>query len=95
MSAFDRIREGLEEAIEHTEGKRTDVVIHRPDVPDVKRIRQKTGMTQEQFAARCHISINTLRHWERGDREPHGPAMALLRLVERNPRFVMDTLSHP
>ncbi|MDP1535173.1 MAG: helix-turn-helix domain-containing protein [Rubrivivax sp.] len=29
-------------------------------------------MTQEQFAARFGFSVATLRHWERGDRSPHG-----------------------
>lgn len=93
MKAFDRIREGLEQAIAHAAGEPLDVVVHRPQAPDVKSIRQKTGMSQEQFASRCHISVNTLRHWERGDRQPHGPAMALLHLVERNPQFVMETLA--
>ena len=92
--AFDRIREGLEQAIAHAAGEPVDAVIYRPRQPDVKGIRQKTGMTQEQFAERCHISVNTLRHWERGDRQPHGPAMALLQLVEHNPRLVMETLAN-
>lgn len=93
MKAFDRIREGLEQAIAHAAGEPVDAVMYHPVKPDVKSIRQKTGLTQEQFAARCHISVNTLRHWERGDRQPHGPATALLQLVERNPRFVMETLA--
>lgn len=91
--AFNRIREGLEQAIEHARGNAVDVIVHRPRIPDVKSIRRQTGMTQEQFASRCHISVNTLRHWERGDRQPHGPALALLHLVERNPQLVMETLA--
>ncbi len=94
MKAFDRIREGLEQAIAHAAGEPVEAMIHRPPQPNVKDIRQKIGMTQEQFAAKCHISVNTLRHWERGDRQPHGPAMALLQLVERNPRLVMETLAN-
>ncbi len=91
--AFNRIRAGLEQAIEHVKGNAVDVMVHRPRIPDVKSIRRQTGMTQEQFASRCHISVNTLRHWERGDRQPHGPALALLHLVERNPQLVMETLA--
>jgi putative transcriptional regulator len=93
MKAFDRIRDGLEQAIAHAAGDPVDVVMHRSRVPDVKSIRYKTGLNQEQFASRCHISVNTLRHWERGDRQPHGPAMVLLHLVERNPEFVMEMLA--
>ncbi len=95
MKAFDRIREGLEQAIAHAGGETVDAVIFSPRQPDVRDIRRKTGLTQEQFAARCHISVNTLRHWERGDRQPHGPAKALLQLVERNPQMVMDALAAP
>jgi putative transcriptional regulator len=95
MKAFDRIREGLEQAIAHAGGEAVDAVLYAPRQPDVRDIRRKTGLTQEQFAARCHISVNTLRHWERGDRQPHGPAKALLQLVERNPQMVMDALAGP
>jgi putative transcriptional regulator len=91
--AFQRIREGLEQAIAHAAGEPVDVVLHRPGIPDVKAIRRQTGLTQEQFAARCRISVGTLRHWERGDRQPHGPALALLRLVERHPGLAMETLA--
>jgi len=31
-------------------------------------------LTQEQFAACFGFSAATLRHWERGDRSPHGSA---------------------
>jgi putative transcriptional regulator len=59
----------------------------------VKDLRHKVGMTQEQFAASFGFSTATLRHWERGDRSPHGPALALLNVIEHNPRAVMDALA--
>ncbi len=49
-------------------------------------------MTQEQFAARFGFSVATLRHWERGDRKPHGPALVLLTLIDREPGAVMRVL---
>ncbi|QKE40706.1 MAG: helix-turn-helix domain-containing protein [Ferrovum myxofaciens] len=92
-TAFDKIRIGLEQAIGHASGKDVSgVVLHRIAVPDVKAIRQMTGLTQMEFAARCRISLYTLRHWERGDRKPHGPAVALLNLVAQDPVFVMSSL---
>jgi transcriptional regulator with XRE-family HTH domain len=60
---------------------------------DVKALRAKVGMTQEQFAARFGFSTATLRHWERGDRTPHGPALVLLNVIERNPAAVIEALS--
>ena len=53
----------------------------------------KVGMTQEQFAARFGFSTATLRHWERGDRTPHGPALVLLNVIERNPQAVIEALA--
>ncbi|MGE8548421.1 helix-turn-helix domain-containing protein [Alcaligenes sp. Marseille-Q7550] len=90
--AFESIKQGLQEAIRHAEGKEGGVRIHHPRQVDVKALRAKLGMTQEQFAARFGFSTATLRHWERGDRTPRGPALVLLNVIEHNPQAVMDAL---
>lgn len=54
---------------------------------------EKTGLTQEQFAATFGISLGTLRHWERGDRRPHGPALVLLNAVAKEPGTVLRILT--
>ena len=92
-SPFQQIKEGLEEAIRHAEGKASGTIIHRPRPIDVKALRSSIGMTQEQFAARFGFSTATLRHWERGDRSPHGPALVLLNVIEHNPRAVIEALA--
>jgi len=33
------------------------------------------------------------RHWERGDRTPHGPALVLLNVIQHNPQAVIAALS--
>jgi len=50
-------------------------------------------MTQEQFAACFGFSAATLRHWERGDRSPHGSALVLLNVIEHNPEAVIAALA--
>ena len=90
MSAFDEIREGLQEAVAHARGETGDVTLHRPDV---RAIRKLTGLSQVEFARRCRISVSTLRHWEQGDRVPQGPARSLLELVRRDPGAVLDGLA--
>jgi putative transcriptional regulator len=90
---FESIKAGLEEAVAHAEGKASDVRIHPPGPVDVKIIRRKTGLTQRQFAAVFHISLGTLRHWERGDRRPRGPALVLLNAVDREPETICRILS--
>lgn len=59
----------------------------------MQALRARIGLTQEQFAAKFGISLGTLRHWERGDRKPHGPALVLLRVIERNERAVLRALA--
>lgn len=60
----------------------------------MKLIRQKVGMTQQEFADAFGISVSTLRHWERGDRRPRGPALVLLNVVDKNPKAVLRALGH-
>jgi putative transcriptional regulator len=66
--------------------------VHVPQRIDVRAIRAKLGMTQQEFAASFGFSINTLRHWEQGKRQPEGPTRAYLRVIERAPRAVQKAL---
>ncbi len=50
-------------------------------------------MTQTEFADAFGISVSTLRHWERGDRNPAGPALVLLNVMEKEPKAVLRALS--
>jgi putative transcriptional regulator len=90
---FERIKVGLEDAIAHAKGKAVPAKVHRFDPPDVKAIRAQVGMSQTEFAASFGISLGTLRHWERGDRQPHGPARVLLTVLARQPKAVLKALA--
>lgn len=90
---FASIKRGLGEAIEFAEGKPSKAVVHDLDAVDIKHIRSRVGMTQEQFATTFGISVSTLRHWERGDRSPAGPALVLLNVMEKEPNAVLRALS--
>lgn len=50
-------------------------------------------MTPEQFAVRFGFSVATLRHWERGDRTPAGPALVLLNVIAEDHKAVMRALA--
>jgi putative transcriptional regulator len=91
--AFKSIAQGLNEAIALTEGKPVAAKVHRPEEIDVAGLRHGLGLTQNEFAAKFCISLGTLRHWERGDRKPHGPALALLHVVAREPQAVLRALA--
>jgi putative transcriptional regulator len=90
----DSIRRGLNEALAYAEGK-ADANAYRVHVPeriDVKAIRTKLDMTQEEFAGRFGFSVNTLRHWEQGSRQPEGPTRAYLLVIDRAPKAVQKAL---
>jgi putative transcriptional regulator len=91
--AFTEISEGLKDAINHAQGKKCGVSEHKPEILDVKKIRQQTGLTQQSFCAAFGISIGTLRHWEQGLRTPRGAARVLLKVVEQNPKAVMKAIN--
>ncbi|MEQ1808247.1 MAG: helix-turn-helix domain-containing protein [Burkholderiaceae bacterium] len=91
--AFDSIRQGMAEAISHAAGEQAGVKVWRPAAVDVAAVRSRLGFTQAQFAARFGVSVATLRHWERGDRNPQGPALVLLNLIDRDPAGVLRALS--
>ncbi len=75
MSEFYKsIKQGLGEAIAFSKEKCPQAVVHEFSPVDVKNIRSNMGMSQTEFASAFGISVSTLRHWERGDRVPHGPA---------------------
>nr|VFJ69453.1 MAG: transcriptional regulator, XRE family [Candidatus Kentron sp. FW] len=89
---FNSIKQGLEEAIGYSEGKCPEAVVHEFSSIDVKNVRTEMNMTQKEFASAFGISVSTLRHWERGDRAPQGPALVLLNVVQKEPQAVLRAL---
>lgn len=60
------------------------------NVPDVTRIREKTGLSQARFAELLGVSVRTLQDWEQGRRAPSGAARTLLLVADRNPCALLD-----
>jgi putative transcriptional regulator len=91
--AFASIKRGLKQAIRHHKGKRVaGLKRHVPPRVDVKAVRERTGLTQEQFAANFAIGLGALRHWERGDRKPRGAALVLLNVIASDPQAVLRSV---
>jgi len=61
-------------------------------VPHTKTLRRALGLTQEEFAARYHIPLGTLRDWEQGRCEPDQPAHAYLTVIAHDPEGVQGAL---
>lgn len=90
-----RLAEALEEIVESLEtGHDTmEARTYRREVVDVKALRQRHGMTQQEFADAFGIAIGTLRNWEQGRRSPEGPAHVLLQVIEKRPSVAASVLN--
>ena len=51
--------------------------------------RQKTGLSQSQFAALLGVSVRTLQGWEQGRKQPSGAARTLLAIASSNPKALL------
>ena len=50
---------------------------------DIRRVRKEANVSQAVFAAVLNVGKATVAAWEQGGKEPSGPALKLLDLVER------------
>lgn len=94
MKTNTELIQSLNEVTAYLEGKKTGVrvTVVVPDEVDVLVIRQKFGMTQDEFAERYGFPVGTVRNWEQKRRKPEGAARILLRLIESYPSEVEKIL---
>lgn len=78
------ILQGLQEAVEIKKGN-LEGKVTRYELADVKAIRSKLHVTQKELAAAFDISVETVRSWEQGKRNPTGLVSKLLILVDQDP----------
>jgi putative transcriptional regulator len=63
--------------------------------PVVRDLRRRARLTQQEFAARLGVPVETIRNWEQGKRMPRGPARALLAVIAHAPETVFAALARP
>ena len=89
---FSDLLKSIDEAKAIAAGKRKPGRVIQFDPLEVKTIRKRLHVSQTQFARLIGISAATLRNWEQGLRSPVGPARALLKVAERNPKAILQAL---
>lgn len=90
--AFDRIAEGLDEALAIARGEAEPARLCIPAEIDVKAIRAKLSLSQTDFAALFGFTMNQIRDWEQGRSRPLGGVRAYLMIIERDPALVLRLL---
>ncbi|UIJ70622.1 DNA-binding transcriptional regulator [Aurantimonas sp. HBX-1] len=90
--AFERISEGLDEAVRIARGELKPVKLHVPAELDVRGMRRRLGLSQDAFASAFGFTINQIREWEQGRARPLGGVRAYLLLIERSPQSILALL---
>ena len=55
----------------------------------VRIIRERTNLSQSEFAQLIGVSVKTLQNWEQDRRRPTGPAAALLSIIAHEPAMAI------
>jgi putative transcriptional regulator len=89
---FNELVESIKEAKAIEKGTRAPSRVTVIDEPNFVEIRKKHKLNQEEFATLLGISVGTLRNWEQGRRKPQGPAKVLLKIAEKKPKVILESL---
>jgi len=95
MAKGHKVVAGLKEAISYAKGDQPHVRVTQYNVPDnidVRKLRERLGMSQAEFALRFGFSLGTVRQWEQGRRYPDGAARVLLTVISHSPKVVNNAL---
>lgn len=89
---FDDLLQSLKEAKAIAKGEAKPSRRFEVAPTDVKALREKIGLSQNDFAQMMHVSVKTLQNWEQHRRSPTGPAAALLKIVSVDPDLALKSL---
>ena len=101
-NVYGSIMRGLAEAAEYQRGRvnaRTVKLAITPviafETGDIRRIRQKTGLSQVMFARSMGVSPKTVEAWESGRNKPEGASRRLLEIVNDDPGILRRFQAEP
>lgn len=94
MSLFDELTASLQEAVEIKERRKSPSRVTRFEVADVKAIRSKLNVSQQEFADALGTSLDTVKSWEGGRRNPTGLAAKVLATIKDDPAVFEQLSAH-
>ena len=90
-----RLLEAAREAVSIARGETKPARIYIPEELDVRAIRNRVGLSQDEFASTFGFTINQIRDWEQGRSRPLGGLRAYLTIIGRDPesmrRLLLET----
>jgi putative transcriptional regulator len=100
-AAFAELLASVNEALEHAKGQRSlkttalPRVVEPMDGADVRSVRASLRASQGVLALYLNVSTKLVQAWEAGRRQPDGPALVLLRMIEQQPGLVDAFYARP
>ncbi|MGC8400141.1 NadS family protein [Enterobacter mori] len=88
------MKASLEEAVEIKNGVREPARVTRYALADVKAIRAQLNVSQSEMAKVLGTSLDTIKSWETGRRNPTGLAAKVLATIQANPKFFQELAAH-
>ncbi len=89
---FEQLSQSMKEAVAIAKGDMKPSRLFTVETPDVKAVREKTGLSQSEFARMIGVKVKTLQNWEQHRRHPTGAAAALLTIFDRAPDVAIKAL---
>lgn len=90
------VLESLQDYSKHVSGKKSIgmlTVVGVPEEVDVRQIRMRLRLSQQEFARRYALPITTVRKWEQGARRPDSASRAYLTMIDRDHKAVERVLA--
>jgi putative transcriptional regulator len=87
--AFDKIAEGLNEALSIAQGETKPFKLHVPAEIDVRAIRKGLGMSQEEFGLEFGFTLDQIRNWEQARTRPTHGERTYLFLIAHKAKDIM------
>ena len=65
--------------------------VHKP--VDIKAVRDRVGLTQDEFSKKYKLPVGTVRDWEQHRREPDAASKVYLSMIDADPDGVEKILA--
>ena len=89
---FEELLESVREGGAILRGRRKPSRRFELQSTGIRAIRERTNLSQSEFAILMGVSVKTLQNWEQDRRHPSGPAAALLKIIEYEPQLVVKAI---